>query len=80
MRCAQKRDIEGAERKALIGARGTIARFHPRMAIATENLDDDYRVVPEITAKIGGRYRVSCGSCRSAGFAVRPDVIFFDRL
>jgi FkbM family methyltransferase len=32
-----KMDIEGAEVKALAGARNTLSRFHPRMSTAAEH-------------------------------------------
>jgi len=73
-----KMDIEGAERNALRGAAGIIRQFRPRMSIATENLDDDYLVVPKVIAEIDPKYRTSCGRCATKGIAsIRPDVLFF---
>jgi FkbM family methyltransferase len=73
-----KMDIEGAERHALEGARQTIRRFKPRMAIATENLTDDYQVVPKVVSDIHSGYGWSCGPSRMKGpFTTRPEVLYF---
>ena len=73
-----KMDIEGAERNAIRGAAKTITRFHPRMSLATENLEDDYIVVPQEVQKIGQDYTVRCGLCRQMGLmAYKPDILFF---
>ena len=71
-----KMDIEGAERQALRGAERTIRRFHPQLAIATENLADDIDVVPAVVNGFGGGYRRQNGACRIAmpPFVVRPEV------
>jgi FkbM family methyltransferase len=55
-----KMDIEGAETKALAGARRTIARFKPRMSIALYHLKDDAVQVPLIARKINPQYRYDC--------------------
>lgn len=73
-----KMDIEGAERNAIRGAAKTIARFRPRMSLATENLEDDYIVVPHEVQKLGQNYEVQCGLCQKAGLiAYKPDILFF---
>jgi FkbM family methyltransferase len=73
-----KMDIEGAERNAIRGAAKTIARFRPRMALATENLQDDYLVVPQEVQKVAQNYDVRCGLCRQvATTTYRPDILFF---
>lgn len=73
-----KMDVEGAERNAIRGAAKTIARFRPRMSIATENLEDDYIVVPQEVQKLGQDYKVQCGLCRQVGLmAYKPDILFF---
>ena len=47
-----KMDIEGAEVRALAGAHETIARFKPRMAIATEHKPADEYTIPAAVRKI----------------------------
>lgn len=72
-----KMDIEGAEIPALAGGRDTIARFHPRMAIATEHKPDDEYAIPSAVRKIGANYQMECGPCLEANGHVRPDVLYF---
>jgi FkbM family methyltransferase len=73
-----KMDVEGAERNAIRGAAKTITRFRPRMSLATENLEDDYIVVPQEVRKIGQDYSVRCGLCQKIGLmAYKPDILFF---
>lgn len=73
-----KMDIEGAERQALEGARQTITHFRPRMSIATENLPDDYEVVPQVIAGMDAGYSWMCGPCAIKGpFTIRPTVLYF---
>ena len=43
-----KMDIEGAERHALRGARRSLARFGPRLAVCTYHRPDDPAVIPEV--------------------------------
>lgn len=61
---AIKMDVEGAERRALAGARATIEKFRPFLCIVTEHTDDMFAnteaVVQEIAALgLGYRYRVT---------------------
>ncbi|MEK7407725.1 MAG: FkbM family methyltransferase [Acidobacteriota bacterium] len=72
-----KMDIEGAEKRALKGAAGTLRKFRPRLAIAAEHLPDDYLELPKSVRGILPGYTVSCGSCRKVGWRVIPDVLFF---
>lgn len=75
-----KMDIEGAERHALRGARETIRRFSPRMAVATENLPDDYVVLPQVVEELDSGYEFVCGSTYLAGgLTIRPNVLFFSK-
>ncbi len=56
-----KMDIEGAERKALLGASGTISRFRPRMALSIEHLPDDSRVIADTVRRVIPDYRMTLG-------------------
>jgi FkbM family methyltransferase len=47
-----KMDVEGAEVKALDGARKTIARFRPRLCVATEHTDDLYENAAAVITKM----------------------------
>jgi FkbM family methyltransferase len=53
-----KMDIEGAERRALAGARQTLERFHPRLAICTYHLRDDTAAVPRAVLTAYSPYQV----------------------
>ena len=73
-----KMDIEGAERQALEGSRRTIARFKPRMSIATENLPDDYSTLPDVITAIEPTYQWTSGPCTFEGrFTIRPETLYF---
>lgn len=72
-----KLDIEGAEKQALHGAKNTIARCHPRMAIAMEHLDDDPVRIPEVIFAEAPDYRIRCGDCIDEIIKARPDVLYF---
>ncbi len=72
-----KMDIEGAERQALAGAAQTIARFHPRLAIATEHGPrDEIDIPPAVRARWSG-YRMACGPCLEEHGHIRPDILYF---
>jgi FkbM family methyltransferase len=72
-----KMDIEGAEVPALAGAHDTLARFKPRLAIATEHKPDDQYTIPAAVRKIRSDYQMECGPCLEANGHVRPDVLNF---
>ena len=53
-----KMDIEGAERHALAGARRTLERFAPRMALCVYHNEEDYEVLSQIAREARPDYRV----------------------
>lgn len=60
-----KLDVENAEAKALLGAKSTLRRFEPRLAVAVENADDVHAFIGEVdSAARGGHddYRFRCGA------------------
>jgi FkbM family methyltransferase len=72
-----KMDIEGAEVPALSGGQATIARFKPRLAIATEHKPDDQYAIPAAVRRIRADYQMECGPCLEQDGRVRPDVLYF---
>jgi FkbM family methyltransferase len=73
-----KMDLEGADRNALRGAMMTLREHRPRMAIATEDLPDDYRVLPPLVQSAWSGYRfepLACG--RKGRFQIAPDSLYF---
>jgi FkbM family methyltransferase len=73
-----KMDIEGAEVNALSGARQTIAKFKPRLSIATEHKLDDEVEIPNAVRRLRDDYKMTCGPCASSGRRIRPEVLYFD--
>ena len=69
---------EGAERQALEGARRTIQRFRPRMAICTYHMYDDPVAVPEVTLRIQSDYRVHAKELDVNWEDTRPKILFFN--
>ncbi|MDU9375480.1 hypothetical protein McpSp1_00540 [Methanocorpusculaceae archaeon Sp1] len=53
-----KADIEGAERSLLLGAKETIRKFHPKMALCTYHLPDDPQVLERIILDIDPDYHI----------------------
>ena len=72
-----KFDIEGAEPRALAGARETLAKYKPRMSVAAYHAPDHPKVIPEIIRAARPDYRMECGPCAEAEYSVRPDVLYF---
>lgn len=72
-----KMDIEGAEPNALLGARATLAKFKPRMAISAYHAPDHPKRIPEVIRAAYPDYKSACGPCAEAGHGVRPDVLYF---
>jgi len=72
-----KLDIEGAEPRALMGARQTLAKYKPRISIASYHNPDDPKVIPELIRSARPDYQMQCGPCAEANHALRPDVLYF---
>jgi FkbM family methyltransferase len=72
-----KMDIEGAERRALDGARQTIRKYHPHMALCVYHLPDDPPMIDARVAKMWAGYRRSCGPCWLAQSRLMPEVYFY---
>lgn len=76
-----KLDIEGAESRAIRGARETLNRFRPQLAVATEHTDDMYqnnRNVIQAVKEVAPFYRVKCGYCNvTLERVVVPETLYF---
>jgi FkbM family methyltransferase len=77
-----KLDIENAEAQALRGARQTIARFHPRLAVALENARArlEYSAeVQQVVREAYDGYDVECGVCTNPerSHRILPEVLHF---
>jgi FkbM family methyltransferase len=71
-----KMDIEGAEMQALEGARDTVRRFHPRMAISVEHRPTDPDQIPGVVHGLWPDYVSECGPCANVNGSIQPDVLF----
>ena len=76
-----KMDIEGSEREALQGARSTLTRFKPRMAICTYHIGDDTTVIPLVVKASNPDYQIHAKDIdalrRPWGVEFRTKVLFF---
>ena len=72
-----KMDVEGAEARAIMGARNTIVNYKPRLAIAMEHNMDDEVNIPKVVHGVRPDYQVRCGPCLEAGTRIRADVLNF---
>ncbi len=52
-----KLDVEGAEYETLFGAKDTITKYHPRMAISIYHKPEDIFVLPELVLSFSEDYR-----------------------
>lgn len=74
-----KMDIEGAETNAIRGARATIGKYKPRLALSTYHLAADPVDVPARVREIRNDYEIECGPCAELPGAarLRPDILYF---
>lgn len=59
-----KADIEGAERNMLTGAKETLRKFKPKLAICTYHLPDDKEVLTRIIKEANPDYRIQYKKCK----------------
>ena len=73
-----KMDIEGAEAHALQGARDTLNRFRPRLAIALEHRRTDPDDLPLLVRSNWPFYEVGLSNCAIKGGAkhIQPNVMY----
>ena len=72
-----KVDIEGAEPKAMAGAKEILAKFKPRISVASYHEPDHPKVIPEIIRSARADYQTRCGPCAETEHSIRPDVLYF---
>jgi len=73
-----KMDIEGAEQRALTGARQTLAKYKPRMEISVNHLTDDPEKVPLIVEKLEPGYKIDYLLCEGKpGLRIEAAVLLF---
>ena len=72
-----KLDVEGAECEALVGARRTLQRWRPRLAVAAEHRVDDAKRIPEMVRSIRGDYQLQLGPWVLGRHSIRPQVLHF---
>jgi FkbM family methyltransferase len=72
-----KMDIEGAERRAVDGAKDVLKKFHPWLALSVYHLEDDPQVIPARVRAADATYRFKCGPCIPAEVPPKPEVFFF---
>ena len=72
-----KLDIEGAEPRALTGAKETLAKYKPRISIAAYHQPDHPKLIPGIIRSERADYQMQCGPCAETDFSIRPDVLYF---
>jgi len=53
-----KLDVEGAERKVIVGSKKTIEKFHPKWSVACYHLKDDYPVLPNLLKSYDSSYQL----------------------
>jgi len=72
-----KMDIEGAERRALAGARDTLRRFKPRMAISSYHMWDDPQAIPAVVRGAQPAYLIHAKDFERGPWRLITKVLFF---
>jgi FkbM family methyltransferase len=74
-----KMDIEGAEPNALRGAHDTIAKYKPRLSIASYHVGTHAALIPQIVTQIRPGYLKECGPCNEVRreYRIRPEILYF---
>ncbi|HNY42779.1 MAG TPA: FkbM family methyltransferase [Bryobacteraceae bacterium] len=72
-----KMDIEGAEVKAVQGARATIARYHPRLSLSVYHQPDHPVEVPKAVKAAWPEVKIDCGHCAQTNGQIRSEVLYF---
>lgn len=73
-----KMDIEGSEQRALAGARETIHKFRPTMAVSSYHLPGDLEAIPRLVKGVEPFYTISAKDVEAMDRWIRPKVLFFD--
>ena len=73
-----KADIKGAASAMLEGARESLLRWHPRLAISTEEgFDHPAELAAQVNGIAPNSYRAVCGPCITSAGSIFTDVLFF---
>mgnify|MGYP001058940526 CR=1 FL=1 len=72
-----KMDIEGAEQRALAGARRTLQAYHPRLSLSVYHLADDPLRIPLLVRQAWPQYQTICGPVAGGSRPIRPGVLYF---
>lgn len=72
-----KADVKGATARLLAGAKATLQRDRPRLALSTEEPPEDPATLTGIVAGLQPAYRATCGPCLAADGQIRTDVMFY---
>jgi FkbM family methyltransferase len=72
-----KMDIKGATAKALLGAKTVLTSARPRLALSTEELEDNPAEIRSVVLALQPSYHMACGICSVGGMKVNPDVLLF---